>query len=298
MTQVFDRWFGRLYRERQYAAASLRVLYHTHWGRLLQPIITRRLLSELAALGRRRRGSARAIPQFCADYGVDLGDFAAPPDGFRSFAEFFIRPWAEGARPLPPTEGVFAAPADGKLLLVPLDGRRLVVKGIRYDLADLLGDPDLASRFAGGTAVVVRLTVDDAHRFCAPATGRAIRHGRIRARLHTVGPAGGRIPFLVTNSRCWELFATGSFGEIACVEIGALLVGRIVHTRQPSVVAGEERGRFELGGSTVVVLSRPSAVVFDEDLRTWSARGFETRVRARQQIGVTALDHLHAGPDP
>lgn len=295
MTQVFDRRRGTTYTEPQYAAATLRHLYGTRLGRALLPILTRPLLSELAALSRRTRRSARTIPVFCAEFGVDLTEFAVPPGGYRSFAEFFVRPWADGARPAPTNPETLLAPADGKLLLVPLDGRRLVLKGVAYSLDDLLADPDLAGRFAGGTAVVVRLTVDDAHRFCAPAAGRVRADKEVRARLHTVGPAGGRTPFLATNSRCWQLLDTGIFGDLVCVEVGALLVGRILRHRRTEFAAGDERGRFELGGSTVVVLTRPDAVAFDGDLTDWSARGIETRVRAREQIGVK-LDRPNPGP--
>lgn len=286
MIVVFDRVRGIEYIERQYAESALRVLYGTRLGRFLLPLLTHPLASDLAALGRRAPWSARAIDRFCADYGVDLDEFVVPPGGYPSFADFFIRDWAEGARPVACDPAALLSPADGKLRLVPLDGRVLELKGIGYDMTDLLGDRVLAERFIGGTAAIVRLTVDDAHRFCAPAAGRVLRSRRIRARLHTVGPAGGPIPFLLTNSRRWDLIETGSFGELICVEVGALLVGRIIHTGPPVFTAGAERGRFELGGSTVVVLTRPGAVVFDGDLIARSVRGIETRVRAREQIGV------------
>ncbi len=287
-TQVYDRATGTTYTERQYGAGPLALVYRSRWGKLLRPLATNRLVSEVAALPRRLPWSKRDIQEFCADYGIDLDDYVVPDGGYRSFADFFVRDWAPDARPVDPDPSALLSPADGKLLLVPLDGRRLELKGVAYDVADLLGESHLADRFRGGTAVVVRLTLDDAHRYCYPASGRTVRGAARRSRLDTVAPAGGSTPFLASNSRTWDLLDTPVFGRVVQVEVGALLVGRIVDEHAASFKAGDEKGRFELGGSTIVVLVRNGAVTFDADLLDWSGRGVETRVRARERIGVAS----------
>ncbi len=285
-TTVYDRATGTTYEEKQFGDSALRVLYRSRLGRFLRPLATNRFASELAALPRRLPWSRRDQAAFCETYGVDLAQFVVPEGGFSSFAEFFVRDWAPGARPIDPDPRALVSPADGKVLLVPIDGRRLTLKGVEYDVADLLGESHVADRFRGGTAVVVRLTVDDAHRYCYPASGRTIRGAARRSRLDTVGPGGGSTPFMASNSRTWDLLDTDPFGRLVQVEIGALLVGRIVDEHRASFQAGDEKGRFELGGSTIVLLVRAGAVQFDADLVEWSGRGIETRVRARERIGI------------
>ncbi len=247
-------------------------------------MVTQSWMSELAALTRRRPGSARAIAGFVRDHGIDLADFVQPEGGWRSFAEFFVRDFAPGARPLPDDPRLLLSPADGKLLVVGLDDDRLRLKGIDYTVDALLGDRVAAERYRGGTAVVVRLSVDDAHRFQFPASGRLLTGSSTRRRLHTVGPAGDA-RFLVTNSRRWRLLRTRYFGDLCLVAVGALLVGRIVLHARPRFERGDEAGVFELGGSTLVVLSEPGRVEVDADLVEASSQGIETIVRAREPIG-------------
>lgn len=286
VTTVYDRATGETYEEQQFGDSALKVLYGSRWGRFLRPLATNRISSELASLPRRLPWSRRQIDEFCETYGVDQADFVVPEGGYRSFADFFVRDWAPGARPIDPDPRALLSPADGKLLLVPIDGRRLTLKGVEYDIADLLGESHLADRFRGGTAVILRLTVDDAHRYCYPASGRTVRGAARKSRLDTVGPRGGSIPVLASNSRTWDLLDTDKFGRLVQLEVGALLVGRIVDEHLASFTAGDEKGRFELGGSTVVLLLRAGTVEFDADIVEWSASGVETRVRARERIGI------------
>ena len=51
---------------------------------------------------------------------------------------------------------------------------------------------------------------------------------------------------------------------------------------------GEEKGMFEFGGSTVVLLLKKDAAVIDSDILENSAQGAETRVRIGEVIGRKA----------
>lgn len=286
MTLVRDRRTGELLPEQQFGESGLRLLYASRWGRVLRPIATRPGFSELAAVGRRLPWSKRDIPSFVERYGIDLTQFERPTgrDGWASFAEFFVRRFAAGARPVPADESLLLSPADAKLSVHPLDGRRLHVKGHDLTVTDLLGDATVAQVFTGGTALVFRLTVDDAHRFTHPVSGRVLRSAGTRRLLHTVGPMG-RANFLLTNSRCWLLVGAPTFGHTCLVAVGAMLVGRIVLTTHDRAVRGEEAGRFELGGSTLVLLLEPGRVTIDDDL---VSSPVETLVRANEPIGRLA----------
>ena len=72
------------------------------------------------------------------------------------------------------------------------------------------------------------------------------------------------------------------------MEVGALLVGRIVnyHERK-EVKRGEEKGRFEFGGSTVILCLEKNRAVIDEDILLNSSRGIETIVKMGEKIGVS-----------
>ena len=48
---------------------------------------------------------------------------------------------------------------------------------------------------------------------------------------------------------------TDNFGDVTQVEVGAMMVGRIVNTvKSGRFERGEQKGMFEFGGSTVVLL--------------------------------------------
>ena len=70
------------------------------------------------------------------------------------------------------------------------------------------------------------------------------------------------------------------------MEVGALLVGRIVnHHRKFKVFRGQEKGYFEFGGSTVVLLVKKDTVKIDADILENSAQGIETVVKYGEKIG-------------
>ena len=48
---------------------------------------------------------------------------------------------------------------------------------------------------------------------------------------------------------------------------------------------GDEKGRFEFGGSTIVLLFSKDAVEIDEDLIKNTADGYETSVKMGERIG-------------
>ena len=83
-----------------------------------------------------------------------------------------------------------------------------------------------------------------------------LKHKKIRGVLHTVRPiALAKFPVFVQNSREVTIEQTENFGKIAQIEIGALLVGRITNKKaEKRVKRGQEKGYFEFGGSTIVLL--------------------------------------------
>ena len=74
------------------------------------------------------------------------------------------------------------------------------------------------------------------------------------------------------------------------MEVGALLVGKIVNLHQRAEVKrGQEKGFFQFGGSTVVLLTKENTVLVDEDILENSKDGIETIVKYGEKIGSLAL---------
>lgn len=163
----------------------------------------------------------------------------------------------------------------------------LPVKGSQISLPELLGDAELAERFQGGVAVIIRLAPADYHRFHFCDDGVASPWRPIAGRLHSVHPialAAGAPSF--RNRRCVTRLASRHFGELVSVEVGALCVGTIEQTFLPGpVVRGQEKGMFHFGGSTVVLLAEPGRVELDRDLVESSLQGVETLVRLGERMG-------------
>ena len=55
---------------------------------------------------------------------------------------------------------------------------------------------------------------------------------------------------------------------------------------------GEEKGMFEFGGSTIVLLVSKDYVIFDEDILKNTKDGYETRVLYGEKIGERVRHHV------
>ena len=87
----------------------------------------------------------------------------------------------------------------------------------------------------------------------------------------------------------YTVMDTDNFGLVTQIEVGAMFVGRIVnYPATAEFKRGQEKGYFEFGGSTVILLFRPGTVSIDKNIAENSLRGIETPVEIGQRIG-TAL---------
>ena len=109
----------------------------------------------------------------------------------------------------------------------------------------------------------------------------------IKGGLQTVQPIAleNRRVF-AQNCREYTILHTENFGDVMQIEVGALMVGRIVNKHKGgSHSRGEEKGRFEFGGSTIVVLLEKDRAVLDEEFFQNTAADKETIVRCGEKIG-------------
>ncbi len=290
-----NRCTGALETEQIPSEAVLRWLYHSFSGACCRVGLCRLGLgSRLIGWSQSRSASRGRIAAFAQAFGIDPSEAELPLERYPSFNAFFSRRLRPDARPFDPDPGTLCSPADGKVLVFPQvqPPAAVPVKGAAVEPTALLGGADDAAPFVGGACLVVRLAPPDYHRFHFPAAGTAGPSRRVRGQYHSVNPiALARVPgVLARNVRTVTRLDLDGFGPVAYVEVGALAVGSIVQTSHPGPVRrGQEKGYFQFGGSTLVLLFRAGSVVFDDDLVRDSAQGLENQVRAGARLGRAAF---------
>ena len=119
--------------------------------------------------------------------------------------------------------------------------------------------------------------------------GRILETKTLPGVLHTVRPiAFRRYPVFSENAREFAVLQTANFGKVIQMEVGALFVGRIVNHPLTEFTRGQEKGKFEFGGSTVILLLQRDVAVIDGELLENTRSGFESIVRLGQKIGTKA----------
>jgi len=270
---------------------------------LLQYLLPQRLLTSAAgALARSELFAGPLIRLFIRRYRVDMSEALDPnPSSYRNFNEFFTRELKPGARPPAGETGAVLCPADGAVSeLGAINGERLLqAKGRHFELRDLLGgNSELARTLDDGRFVTIYLSPRDYHRVHMPLQGRLLQTRHIPGKLFSVNEAStALIPGLFCrNERLVSVFE-GESGRFAVVMVGAMVVagiravwdepGREGRRRTPeqdfadngpTLAAGAEMGRFELG-STAILLFPPDAMEFEPGLSPGDS------VRMGQKIG-------------
>ena len=79
---------------------------------------------------------------------------------------------------------------------------------------------------------------------------------------------------------------TKNFGDVIEVEVGALMIGKITNEHENNnFKKGEEKGYFEFGGSTIVLLVKENVVNIDKDILDNTSNNIETYVKYGEKIG-------------
>lgn len=243
-------------------------LYRTVLGRILLKLLVRLEISDMASRYLSGSASKWMIPYFIRKHQIDMSDIAIPTGGFSSFNDFFIRKRKNLFYNL--TFGRVISPCDGLLTIKKIKGNAVFdIKHSKFSLEDLVADTELAAKYRDGTMLIFRLTPENYHRYCYAVDGKVLSFKKIRGVLHCVRPIALRtVPVFAQNSREYEVIKTDRFGTAVQMEVGALLVGRIKNYRRNTetgfVWAGDEKGYFEFGGSTIIVLLEKKEIRFNE----------------------------------
>lgn len=242
---------------------SIRFLYGTALGRCGLKLLVQPPLSRIVGCFLSSPLSRPMIGSFIRKNHVDMRPY--PPKKYSCFNDFFTRERDNVIDSAP-----LVSPCDGFLSVYPIDrNRQFHIKHVDYALAQLLDDPALAAHYEGGTCLIFRLTPQHYHRYCFCCDGALNSRKQISGKLHCVRPiAYTSTPVFIQNSRAYTLIDTPRLGKVVQMEVGALLVGKI--SNHPAIVAqqGAEKGFFEFGGSTIIVLLEKDRLRLAPDLDT------------------------------
>ena len=287
--EVYNRALGKVTEEPEVGAGAMGFAYHTAFGRLLvKGILCRKFVSNLYGAWQKSRLSRSKVRKFMERYKITVDDCTVQE--FPNFNAFFTR---QRKRYEDKTaENELPAVADSKLTALPIgEDTVFTVKDVPYTLAELLENEALAARYAGGLCLIFRLSPDDYHRYVYPAAGEQEPTVAIKGVLHSVNPIAAAQRVYRRNARRYTLLHTEYFGTLLEMEVGALLVGRICnHCEKAAYVEKlQEKGYFEYGGSTVILLVEKNRLKLDEDIAEYCARGMECKVRLGERVGEAAL---------
>lgn len=270
---------------------ALDFLYGSITGRIILKLLTRRFVSKLAGAYMNSFLSKGRIKSTVERANINLSEYEKST--FKSYNDFFTRKIKKENRPIVMSTESFIAPCDSKVSAYKIsDKSNFFIKNSVYTITDLLGgNEELADNYKDGYCLIFRLTVDDYHRYCYIDDGEKGDNIYIPGILHTVNPiALGRYNIYKRNCREYTVLNTKNFGEVVQVEVGAMMVGRInnLHNKH-SFTRGEEKGMFEFGGSTIVLLVKKNVISIDNDILTNTAENVETLVHMGESIAYKAI---------
>lgn len=285
---VWDRRLGREIKEQVYGEGGVQFMYGNPFGRGLgELLLSRRWFSQVYGWSQSTKLSGRKVEPFIARYGIPMDEYEPGP--YRTFNEFFIRKFRDGARPFTREPGVMPAFAEARYLAWTAieDDQTFPVKGHHLSAAALLENEALAKDFTGGPLLLARLCPVDYHRYHYPDDGRVLESYRAHGAYHSVNPVAlkAKSDVLATNERHVSILETANFGKLAYVEVGAMCVGKIVQSHEgPTFQRGEEKGYFLFGGSTVVVLGQPGRWQPDAVILEQTRQQRETLIRLGEPV--------------
>lgn len=278
---------GNIIAQNETQNKAIRFLYQTKFGRGLLKLLIRPGITHIGGFFMNTKVSTLWIMPFVKKNQIDLNEYERQT--FRSYNDFFTRKIQLKYRPVDHTENHLISPCDSKLSAYKIEkNRTFCIKNTEYQLSQLLKNEALANQYENGTLLIFRLTVDDYHRYCYVDSGTKDNNIIIQGVFHTVNPLANDVyPIYKENSREYSILHSDHFDDVIMMEVGALMVGKIVNYHQEAVVArGQEKGKFEFGGSTVILCFKENQISLDADILENSRQFIETKVKYGEKIGV------------
>lgn len=224
--------------------------------------------------------SNATISQWMEDPSIHMEQYIVPPDGFKSFNQFFIRDLFPGTRTV-------ASPLDNSVLVSPTDCVLNMIEPLTLDVkiptklnqklnvTQLLNGSEYAKYFKNGTAISCILMPTTYHHYHSVVSGKVVE-----SQEDVTGAYWGIKDFAAfynarnfgygANYSVFEQFRRGylviktdEYGYVAMIPVGLDTIGSVVFEDKFShvtannpvpVYKGEKLGHFEYGGSLVITL--------------------------------------------
>ena len=278
---IYDREAKTISKDKQYGSIYLNFLYNNILGRVILKLIICPAFSKIYGKYNNMSISKKRVDTFIKKYNIDTNEYEKKE--YSSFNEFFTR--KRKAIYYDKEKNNFIAPADSKLMVYKIkDDMTIKIKQSIYTIEELIEDQMNLEQFKNGNCLVFRLSMDDYHRYCYIDDGTIEKMKKIKGKLHTVSSISSKHKVYSQNTRICNYMTTDNFDKIIYIEVGALLVGKINNYNKNKYNKGDEKGYFELGGSTIVILTNDK-IKIDNDIIEYSNKGIETKVKYGERIG-------------
>lgn len=278
---------GNITKENSFQDRFLDKVYSHTIGRIMIKIMILPIVSKSCGFLLDSKLSKFLIPLFIRNNSIPMEDYEKK--NYCSFNDFFTRKILEEARPIERFPESFISPCDSRLSVYPISKKSTFeIKHTKYTAYSLLRNRKLAEKYAGGYIWIFRLCVDDYHRYIYIDDGEVSNSVKLSGVFHTVNPiANDNYPIYKENTREYCLLRSKNFKTVLQMEVGALLVGKIVNNPvNGAVKRGQEKGYFAFGGSTVILMTQKGAVCPDKDILRNTVRGIETKVKMGEHVGT------------
>lgn len=292
--QYFDRQTGMIKTEKVASENWLIWLYNNPVGEAtMWALVKRKIVSSIYGDMMDSPSSVDKIKPFVEEFNIDMSE--AQKEDFNSFNDFFTRKLKSGTRPIDTNTNIITSPADGKVMAwANISDTDFLVKGHQFNVSSFLKDEMLSEKYTEGSLVVNRLAPNDYHRFHFPISGSISNSTIIEGDYYSVNPIALRemVEILCMNKREYVVISNPTFGAVVMAEVGATMVGSIIQTYKGNTAKkGAEKGFFEFGGSTVVLIFEPDKINIDQDLLDNTKQGLETKVEVGERIASILIHH-------
>ena len=272
MTKVYNRKTKKFEEIKHFGGNKLDKIYKVPF---LTRITTSKYISRIYGWYNQTKHSKKKISKFISENNINMKLYKK--EDYSCFNDFFIR---QKKKIKVDKEG-FISPCDAKLLVYRINKNlKINIKNQIYSLEELI-DENIS--YKNGYIFIYRLSLDDYHRFHYIDDGKRIKRKKYSGRLHTVSSSSHKYKIYKENEREYSVLETKNFGKIIYMEVGALLIGKIINYDLDTFKRGQEKGYFLPGGSTVIIIANNIKV--DEDILKNSKNNIETIVTTGEKVG-------------
>ena len=272
MTKVYNRQTKKIEETKHFGGTFLNKAYKNPF---LTRLITSKIIEKLYGWYNSTSLSKKKINKFIVENKIDMNLYEKKD--YNSYNDFFIRK----LKKIKITKKGFISPCEAKLLVYKIKPNLEVkIKGLNYKIEELIED---SLKFKNAYIFIYRLALDDYHRFHYIDDGKRIKRVKIKGRYHTVSESSNKYKIYKENEREYSILETKNYGQIVYMEVGAILVGKIINHDLDVFKRGQEKGYFLPGASSIIIIANNIKV--DKDILTNSKNNIETIIHLGEKVG-------------